>query len=265
MHVQVLSSGSKGNAALVRAGEAQVLVDAGLPLVHLDARLAAAGTAPTRLDHLVVTHGHLDHARSAGALARRAGATLHCCERMMQNTSVRRAKRMSVLRPGSATALPGPGGENGLSVLPVLIPHDADPTVALRLEHESSAGRRIAVVLTDMGRPDAKVAQALLGAHVLVLEFNHDERMLREGPYPPPLKRRVGGDRGHLSNEQAAEMLRRLAGPELHTLVLAHLSETNNTPALARSAAEAVLADIGRTDVRVLVAEQHEPGPNLGV
>ena len=121
------------------------------------------------------------------------------------------------------------------------------------------------VILTDMGVPTAGVASALRGAHVLVLEFNHDRTMLLDGPYPHVLKRRIGGDRGHLSNEQACCMLELLAGPELHTLVLAHLSETNNTPALALESARATLERLGLGQVRVIVADQHAIGENLSV
>jgi phosphoribosyl 1,2-cyclic phosphodiesterase len=99
----------------------------------------------------------------------------------------------------------------------------------------------------------------------LILEFNHDERMLADGPYPVPLKRRVSGDRGHLSNEQAAVMLTAMAGPELHTLVLAHLSATNNTPELALEAAHGALEQAGLEHVEVLVATQDEVGPNLKI
>jgi phosphoribosyl 1,2-cyclic phosphodiesterase len=91
---------------------------------------------------------------------------------------------------------------------------------------------------------------------VLLLEFNYDEDMLREGPYPDSLKRRVAGDRGHLSNLQAQQQLALLAGPSLHTLVLGHLSQKNNTPDLAIKAAESELARLDRNDVRVLVAQQ---------
>jgi phosphoribosyl 1,2-cyclic phosphodiesterase len=114
----------------------------------------------------------------------------------------------------------------------------------------------VAVVLTDCGKPDPVAAEKLRGAHVLVLEFNYDPEMLAAGPYPESLQRRIRGGRGHLSNEQSAEMLKLLAGPELHTLVLAHLSEKNNTPELARAAAESALEAIGRPDVRVWTAQQ---------
>ena len=149
----------------------------------------------------------------------------------------------------------------GLSYKPVTLPHDCDPTVAFRIESNS----RVVVVLTDMGHPNADVARALSGAHVLLLEFNHDTQLLNEGPYPAALKRRIAGAQGHLSNSEAGEMLRRMAGEELHTLILAHLSRENNTPELARSAAQEILAEAGLEHVNVLVASQDEIGPNIEV
>jgi phosphoribosyl 1,2-cyclic phosphodiesterase len=155
----------------------------------------------------------------------------------------------------------GPRGFEGLTATPVKIPHDADPTVAYRIEHEG----RVAVILTDMGYPHPQAARALLGAHLVLLEFNHDLGMLRNGPYGPELQKRVAGNGGHLSNEQAADFLRRIAGPELHTVVLAHLSEKNNTPELAHAAARGALDGLGLAHVKIVIAEQDEIGPNLAV
>lgn len=253
VRVQVLGSGSKGNSTLVRAGELHLLVDAGLGLRELRSRLEHARVPFRGLEHIVLTHAHLDHARSAGALAKSHGATVHCAEAMMANRSVARAPKKSTHRIGQRLPLSGARGDE-LELHTVPLPHDCHPTVAVSLSHK---GRRF-VQLTDMGHPVDAAARALAGAHVLMLEFNHCPRMLHDGPYPESLKRRVLGDQGHLSNEQAAVMLRCMAGPELHTLILAHLSETNNTPDLARQAAEDTLAAMGRRDVRVLIAPQHE-------
>lgn len=261
MHLQVISSGSGGNATLVRAGEARVLVDAGLGSVEMESRLARAGVpTPTvgraTLDHVFVTHGHLDHARSAGAMARKHRARLHCAESLMTAASVRRCKDLARLSVGGVLEL------GDMRVSNVALPHDAHPTVAYRIEHLG----RVAVILTDMGRPDEHIARALRGAHVLVLEFNHDLEMLASGPYPPVLKKRVAGNAGHLSNDQAAQMLAWLAGAELHTLVLAHLSEKNNRPDIALECASNQLDRLGlRSRVRVEIADQHEIGPNLEV
>lgn len=262
MHLQTLSSGSEGNATLVRAGEQSLLVDAGLGMRKLSERFEAVGLGLKTLDHVLVTHGHLDHARSAGSVAKRQDAELHCAEKIMLHKSVARAPRKNVLRIGRDVDLVHPKGRGtAVRVRAVLLPHDCDPTVAFRFEHED----RVAVVLTDMGHPRREVADALQGAHVLVLEFNHDVAGLANGPYPPVLQNRIGGDRGHLSNEQAAQMLQWLAGPNLHTLVLAHLSKKTNTEARAEEAARRTLSTLGLDHVRVLVASQDEVGPNLTV
>lgn len=262
MHLQVLSSGSKGNSALVRAGETHLLVDAGLPVTEQLERMTAAGCGLHRLHHVALTHGHLDHSRCAGILGRRSHTlTVHCAERLMGNKAVRRARRLSTLRVGSPTVLTDAAGRDPVELLPVKIPHDADPTVAFRIEHRG----RVAAIVTDMGRPAPESTEALRDPHLLVLEFNHDPDLLANGPYKDALKKRVGGNGGHLSNGQAAEVLAALVGPRLHTLVLAHLSATNNCPELAEAAARSALERAGRSDVRILVAAQDRVGPNLEV
>ena len=261
MHVQVLASGSAGNSMLVRAGELHLLLDAGLPLDALEGRLRDARVATSRLDAIVLTHGHLDHARAAGKLARKSGATVICCERLMKNRSLRSAPRLRTLPVGSPIEVTGRRGSDRAEVLAVAVPHDADPTVALRVEHEG----RIACLVTDMGSPSPEPLRRLGDAHLVVLEFNHDEERLARGPYSDALKRRIAGPRGHLSNRQAAEALTRLVNPELHTVVLAHLSRENNTPELALGAAARVLEEAGRGDVRRLVAEQGAIGERLRV
>ena len=261
MHLQVLSSGSRGNSALLRAADTALLVDAGLSGPAMTERLESARLGLGELEHVFVTHGHLDHARSAGLLARRHRALLHCSEAIMNNSSIRRHKVLSTLHINSSSPVVGARGDQGLRVTPIELPHDAPPTVAFRFDH---AGRT-AVILTDMGVPRPEVAARLRGAHVLVLEFNHDPGMLASGPYPPALQRRISGNAGHLSNQQAASMLRGMADENLHTLVLAHLSAHNNTPELALEVAHSTLAELGLAHVRVLVASQDEIGPSLEV
>jgi len=261
MHVQVLSSGSRGNAVLVRAGELSLLVDAGLPIDELEQRLEAARFPLHRLDAIALTHGHLDHARSAGLLSRKSGARIYCSTNLMSNASVRGARGFHALRIGGSVSLADRLGREHLELSAIPLPHDADPTVALRLEHQ---GRCLAVC-TDMGSPDDGPARALAGAHVLVLEFNHDAEILAGGPYSDSLKRRVAGPRGHLSNAEAARVLGLATGPELHTLVLAHLSATNNRPELALASARTTLEALGRGEVRLLVAEQDVIGPPIRV
>ena len=261
MRLQVLSSGSEGNAALVRGGETTLMVDAGLGRVELEARLEKARIPAAQIDHVLVTHGHLDHARSAGMIAKRAHATLHCAEAMMSHPSAKRAKSLATLRIGTRYDVPNRAGHDAISILPVTLPHDCDPTVAFALEQ----GGRRAVILTDIGRPDEDVARALGSPHVLVLEFNWDPELLQTSPYPEMLRRRISGGRGHLSNQQAAQMLRMLAGSNLHTLVLAHLSKKTNLPERALECARAELERAGLGHVRTLLASQEEIGPEIEV
>jgi phosphoribosyl 1,2-cyclic phosphodiesterase len=255
MQLQVLSSGSGGNAALVRAGERTLLVDAGLPREEMGARLESARVGHQAIDDVLVTHGHLDHARSVGIVSRAHAATVHCSASLMRQRSVARAKRFATLTLERENEL------GDVLVTPLRIPHDADPTLAFRIEH---AGR-VAAIVTDMGRPDPQVARRLLGVHVLVLEFNHDPGLVEAGPYSPALKRRILGNAGHLSNAQAALFLRQAASAALHTLVLAHLSQINNRPLLALAEASATLQDLGLAHVRVEIAEQDHVGPAIAV
>lgn len=274
MHIQVLSSGSEGNSTLIRAGEVTVLVDAGLGREAMLKRLESARLGPEGIGHVLVTHGHLDHSRSSGLVARRERATLHAAESQLTHPWARRAKNCAALAIGSEFRLAAKplvsagfggarsevGDEAGVRAVP--IPHDCDPTVAFRFER---AGR-VAAILTDIGRPDADVARDLAGAHVLVLEFNYDPGMMARGPYPLVLQRRIAGGRGHLSNAQAGEMLERLASENLHTLVLAHISQKTNRADIALETAHATLDRLGIANrVRVIAAPQHEALPNLEV
>ncbi len=276
MHIQVLSSGSEGNSTLIRAGEVTVLVDAGLGREAMLKRLESARLGPGAIGHVLVTHGHLDHSRSAGLVARRDRATLHAADSQLMHPWARRAKNCAALAIGSEFRLAakplvsagfGSAGSGSVeadeaSVRAVPIPHDCDPTVAFRFEREG----RVAAILTDIGRPDPDVARQLAGAHVLVLEFNYDPDMMARGPSPLVLQRRIAGGRGHLSNAQAGEMLERLASENLHTLVLAHISQKTNRPDIALETAHATLERLGIANrVRVIAAPQHEALPSLEV
>lgn len=261
MHLQVLGSGSEGNALIARADDVTLMIDAGLGVRVLSERFELAHVAPRQIDHLLVTHGHLDHARNAGSIAKRQKATLHCSEKIMKHRSINRAPSLVALHMGHERECLPQKGNGSLFYRPVLLPHDCDPTVAFELRH----GERKAVVLTDIGRPEREVARQLRGAHLLVLEFNYDPEMMRAGPYPLSLQQRITGGRGHLSNEQSAEMLGHLIGPELHTLALAHISQKNNSVDLALDVAHDALRKLGREDVKVLALSQHEVSENMEV
>lgn len=225
MRVAVLASGSVGNCTYVEVGRTRVLVDAGLAPGELVRRLAKVphGASLDQIDAVLLTHEHSDHVSAAPALAAR-GLRLYMTEGTRVQLGIVESE---VVVPGTAFNI----GE--LSVTPVGIPHDAAEPVGYVLEGE---GLRVGY-LTDCGHTSPEISEAFADLHLFVLEANHDERLLRSGPYPPSLKRRIGSRLGHLSNDQAASLLRGLRGGRPRALMLAHLSRVNNRPRLARSAA----------------------------
>ncbi len=221
-----LGSGSRGNAFLVEAEDTRVLIDAGFSGTQLARRLDQLEVHPESIDAVVVTHEHRDHTCGMGVAARRWGWTL------AMNPATRRACQ-SLLRGDESTRelLPSGFRVGSLEVEPVSTCHDAANPVAIVMKHVRS-GLRVGIA-TDLGRATVPVRRALQGCAFLVLESNHDERLLRDGPYPWGVKQRIGGSRGHLSNRLAAQLARELAHPGLGGILLAHLSAECNDPDLA--------------------------------
>lgn len=230
MRASVLASGSAGNCVYVEADGAAVLVDCGLTVPGLVRRLAAVGRDLTGIRGVFVTHDHGDHVGSSVALSRRLGIPLYAT-----------AGTHSVLKrlpPGLARVVRAdePVVLGPFTLLPIATPHDGLESVAFRVT-TTATGRSLGVI-TDLGYVPRRLVQQLAGVGALVLEMNHDERMLIEGPYPPSLKQRILGPRGHLSNDAGAELASHVMHAGLGRVVLAHLSETNNSPDLARRAFE---------------------------
>ena len=249
MRLASLGSGSKGNATLIQADDTLVLVDCGFTVKETLVRLAQRGLSIDSLSAILVTHEHGDHVRGAGALARKADCPVYstfgtACAVREKPASFRNANWQEV-RPGRHFQV------GALEILPVLVPHDAREPCQYRFNWQG----RTAGVLTDLGSVTPHVVDAYGECDALVLECNHDRRMLEGGPYPISLKRRVGGMLGHLSNDQAAALLRQTNVDRLQHLVLSHLSEQNNTALLAQGAIEQVMT-CGRE--RIGVASQTE-------
>ena len=244
MRVTIVASGSGGNVTLVEGGGARVLVDAGLGPRTLATLLERAGDHGPPPSALVVTHAHSDHVGHYQPLARRFGLTVHMSEataRAVEPPQTLKLKRFSPREPFAI---------GGLNVFPTPLPHDA-AQVALVFE----AGGLRAGLATDLGEVPPALPEAFRACDLILLESNHDLAMLRDGPYPIYLKRRIASAKGHLSNDQAAELLRALP-PKASAVVLMHLSKTNNKPALALASAHEALA--GR-HVRLFVAPPRGP------
>jgi phosphoribosyl 1,2-cyclic phosphodiesterase len=221
-----LGSGSKGNATLVSDGETSVLVDCGFGLRETERRLARLGVHPRQLDAVLVTHEHGDHLRGVGPLARRHGVSVYLTPGTWLSGRLGEVPQRHWITPQARFAV------KSLVIDPITVPHDAREPVQFRFE---SRGCHLGV-LTDLGHPSEHVIEAFRGCDALILECNHDRHMLEIGPYPPQLKRRVGGNWGHLANVQAAALLRHLGLDRLQRIVCSHLSEHNNRPELALEA-----------------------------
>ena len=240
-----LGSGSEGNALVVESRDGlfatRVLVDNGFKPKQLAARLARAGLALDDIDAVFVTHEHSDHADGVAALLERRSIPLFATRGTAIAARLDSAGAdLRLLRAGVAVEL------GALRIEPFAVPHDAGEPVQFVFDD----GARRFGLLTDIGTPTAAVERALDRLDALMLECNHDAGMLRAGDYPPFLKARIGGDRGHLSTAQAAALLGRIDRSRLRCVVAAHLSRKNNAPALAQAALAAVL-NCAPTEVRV--------------
>jgi phosphoribosyl 1,2-cyclic phosphodiesterase len=258
LKITLLGSGSRGNSVLVEAGGTRLLVDAGFTGRDLERRLAGIEIAPASIDALIITHDHGDHTRGMGIVARRWGLPLY----LTPATRVACRGLLTGSERVHAYAASAPFEVGGIHVTPFLTTHDAVDPIAVTLT-ECSTGEKVGIA-TDLGRATAPVRHALQGCDALVLESNHDEILLRESSYPPSVRARIGGSHGHLSNRAAAELVGELYHPGMVAVVLAHLSERANHPALA---AEVVGDALGRAGYAgtLAVAPQERPLATIDV
>ena len=251
MRLWVLGSGSSGNSILLEAGDTRILIDAGFFPRTLAMRLRSCGAPPESVQALIITHEHSDHVRGAAAAASRWGWEIHASAGTVR--ACRALANAHAFRAGDAVSI------GHVKVQTVRIAHDAADPVAIVACDERTGVR--AAVAHDLGGPNDALRRALERVDVLVLESNHDEEMLRTGPYPPFLRARIAGARGHLANRVAGQLARGAAHAGLREVVLAHLSEQNNTPAAAHRAMAAALRGTRFTG-RLTPASQREPcGP----
>lgn len=232
MRFASLGSGSRGNALLVEAGTTRLLIDAGFGPREMSRRLERLGLSGDDVDAVLVTHEHSDHVAGVFACARR----FHWAVMLTHGT-------LAACRSDGADARITIVGSHesfmvgDVCVHPFPVPHDAREPVQFVL---ADGSRRLGVV-TDAGHVTAHMVAMLDACDALVLECNHDLQLLAQGSYPQALKSRIGGRWGHLDNTAAATLLSQVMGSKLRHVVAAHLSEENNTPALAQEALSTVL------------------------
>lgn len=234
MRVSVLASGSGGNACVVESGTTRVLVDAGLSGREIERRLRKRGIEPESIAGVFVTHEHNDHSSGALTFSARWG----CPVFTTPGTACAIGLEGDLFSPFVAIDPRREGRVGAIGFRAYATPHDANESVAYAFESDDAR----LVIASDLGRAEPSFMEFLRHATTLLLEFNHDEDMLRDGPYTWFLKKRISGGWGHLSNRQSAEAIRAAAGPRLKRVVATHLSRTNNAPALALAALAQALA-----------------------
>ena len=247
MRICVLASGSGGNSCVVESGKTRILVDAGLSAREIERRLEARQILPESIEGIFLTHEHNDHASGASIFASRWGCPIFASAGTADAIGLDGTLFAPFVR-----VLSGREGRVGsIGFRPLAVPHDANESVVYAFETDDAR----MVIASDLGRAEASFVHFLREATTIMLEFNHDEDMLRDGPYTWPLKKRISGGWGHLSNRQSAEVIERAAGPKLRRVVATHLSRTNNTPELVAAEVAQAIARSG-WDVPFEVAEQ---------
>lgn len=235
MRFASLGSGSAGNALVVQVNQTRLMLDCGFSIKETLVRLARLSLNPHDLTGIVITHEHDDHAGGAFKFAAKYNipvwltyGTLKMAERYFPN---QHALQLNVISSHSPVAI------EEVEVQPYPVPHDAREPIQCVF----SDGSKKLGILTDVGRITPHIKTKLSGCQALVLECNHDASMLHNGPYSWALKKRVGGDLGHLENAETAQLLESLDTSKLQHIVAAHLSAKNNTPLLATTALASVL------------------------
>lgn len=249
--VSMLASGSKGNAAYIRCGNTHILIDAGISCRRIEKGLQQYGSSLADLDAIFITHEHTDHVNGITTLLKRTQVPVYTTQETWQAMG-RRIEDF----PGRFVRLTRRVGLKNIQVVPFAISHDAARPVGYTIYHGDSK----ITLATDLGYISQEVAQAAAYTDILILEANHDEEMVKNGPYPYALQNRILSRWGHLSNRTAASFLAQLPMKHRMRVLLAHRSEKNNTPALSLHTVRSILGQHGKLvgrDILLRLACQH--------
>ena len=249
-----LCSGSSGNATYIEAGNARLLIDAGLSCKRITELLERVGVDPRTLSAILITHEHIDHVRGVNILSKKYNIPVYA---NADTWSVLKAplrdvaaKNVCVFESDRDFYLAG------ARILPFSVPHDAVHCVGFTV---SAQGHKVGVC-TDLGHVDARILSILSGCDLLLFEANHDVDMLMAGSYPYLLKKRILSGNGHMNNDDCGRALVKLHETGVKNVILGHLSQENNYPALAMIAMRSVLEEAGiANDMQIAVAAREEP------
>ncbi len=248
----MLGSGSAGNSALVATDHCRLLVDGGLSARQLVLRLALCGVAPNELDGVLLTHEHGDHVCGLEVLCRKFQIPIYCnalTAEAIRSCSLGAHRNWRIFRTGAAFSI------CDITIESFSVPHDAVEPVGFAFY----AGASALGYITDLGQATRLTIERLRQVETLMIETNHDEKLLQNDPHRPwPVKQRIQSRHGHLSNAAAAAVVEQLLTGKLARVVLGHLSRDCNSPALAAGEIAATLVKLGRRDLEVYCAAQGE-------
>ncbi len=234
-----VASSSKGNCVYVGSEHTNILIDAGLSGKKIEEGLSSMELTGNDIDAIFVTHEHSDHVAGIGVLSRRYNIPVYATEGTWNNmpSCVGKFRRNMerLVYANEAFAF------NDICIKPFNIPHDAQEPVGYSISNDSHK----VTIATDIGHITDEVAENIKGSSLILLESNHDINMLKCGAYPEQLKKRILGDFGHLSNENAGKFLTSVADSVLKYVFLGHLSQDNNTPKVAFDTVSDIVADKG--------------------
>lgn len=260
------ASGSSGNCTYAGSDNTHILVDVGISGKRVDAALEGAGLCGRDLNGILITHEHSDHISGLGVISRKYGIPIYATE-----ATVEAIKRDSSVGKIDSDLFNVIKADNkfmigDLTINPMKISHDAADPVGYRIFY----GKKKVAVCTDLGKYDEYTVDCLRGLDAVLLEANHDVRMLQMGTYPYPLKQRILGDRGHLSNENSGRLLSNILHDDLKYVFLGHLSKDNNIPELAYEAVRteitlSPLNDYRGDDFCIIVAKRDEPSQLIAI
>jgi phosphoribosyl 1,2-cyclic phosphodiesterase len=256
----MLGSGSAGNSALVATDHCKILVDGGLSARQLVLRLAQCGVEPDQLDGVLLTHEHGDHVCGLEVLCRKFAVPIYCnaltAEAVRSGSALEEHRNWRIFHTGAEFSI------CDVLVQTFPVPHDAVDPVGFAFH----AGQSGLGFITDLGYATKMLTERLRQVHTLVIETNHDEKLLQNDPYRPwPVKQRIQSRHGHLSNTAAAGVIEQLLPGKIERVVLGHLSRDCNTPELAAGAVQSLLAKCGRSEMEVHCATQSEVSPQFRI
>ena len=246
MKVKVIASGSKGNCTLIQTNKIKILIDIGIGYQQLASELEKINLEPQNIDAILITHTHSDHIKGLPALVKKTNLKVYMLEEM-------EPELIKKIPENNLHLYSNPLMLEDLTINLIRISHDV-AGVGFIIEHNGHS----LVYITDTGYINRKYIPLMKNKDLYIIESNHDEEMVMEGPYPYILKQRVLSDKGHLSNHTTAEYLLETVGNNTKQIILAHISENNNTEELALNTTKDLLAE-NSIYKPIILAKQYEP------